>query len=73
MSDETLLDFSRAASDALRSALPLAEFLRGRGLPKAAEAVSRGDPLHASLGPAFPRSSSRWSAPARRAASSTPF
>lgn len=54
MSDESLLDFSRAAADALRSALPLAEFLRGRGMTKAAEAVSRGEPLHSALGPAFP-------------------
>lgn len=54
LSDESLLDFSRAASDALRSALPLAEFLRGRGLAKAADAVSRGETLHSSLPPSFP-------------------
>lgn len=54
MSDESLLDFSRAASDALRSALPLAEFLRGRGLAKSADAVSRGEALHSSLPASFP-------------------
>lgn len=54
MTDESLLDFSRSAADALRSALPLAEFLRSRGLPEAAEAVSRGEPLHKSLSKPFP-------------------
>lgn len=54
MSDERLLDFSRAAADAIRSALPLAEFLRSRGLTAAAEAVSRGEPLHLSLAGKFP-------------------
>lgn len=54
MSDEALLDFSRAAADALRSALPLGDFLRGRGLVEAADAVAAGGPLHAALGPGFP-------------------
>ncbi len=54
MTDERLLDFSRAAADALRSALPLAEFLRSRGLSAAAETVSRGEPLHLSLAGKFP-------------------
>lgn len=50
MSDERLLAFTRALADAARGGLPWAETLRGLKLARAAESVSRGEPLHASLG-----------------------
>jgi len=57
MSDESLLEFSRALADAVRSGLPLGETLRslsrspgyGRRLTAAAEMVGAGKPLHESL------------------------
>lgn len=60
MSDEQLLAFTRALADSVASGLPLAATLRelharhGRGLSAAAEKVSAGEPLHASLDAGWP-------------------
>lgn len=55
LSDERLLGFTRAMADAVRSGLPAAQTLRrladrhGGRLRSAAEAVDRGEPMHAAL------------------------
>jgi general secretion pathway protein F len=60
MSDESLLAFVRALSDAVRSGLSPAVTLReldaahGRGLAAAADKVAAGAPIHESLPPSWP-------------------
>ena len=49
MSDDSLLAFSRAFADSVRSGLPPIQTLKNLGLHKAADAVGRGETLHAAL------------------------
>ena len=49
VSDDSLLAFSRAFADSVRSGLPPIQTLKNIGLHKAADAVGRGETLHSAL------------------------